>query len=274
MLVRESRRLFRATLLLFHILLGVVVALLLRIMPPAVCTLVLPLLRGWWLTRGGAILGLKVMAHGRPAERPVLMAANHISWLDIIVLSTQSSACFVAKAEINAWPVIGWLAEVGGTQFIRRGDHKSYREVLATVTRRLGAGESMVVFPEGTSHAAVSPSHFRPRLLQAAVDAGVGVQPVALYYGASDDNLGRVAYVGDDTFVRSLWELMGCDHLLAEVTFLPILETAQQDCRELANEAWLGVVRATEQLAMFEHEAKTRPDAGGEEEHATAPGAA
>ena len=261
MVMREVGRCLRAALLLLHVLLGVLITLGVVLMPAAARARSVPPLRRWWLGRSGAILGLKVMAHGQPADRPVLMTANHISWLDILVLATQHDACFVAKAEIGHWPIIGWLAGVGGTEFVRRGDHRSYREVLASVTRRLGAGESMVVFPEGTSHASVAPSQFRPRLLQAAVDAGVGIQPVAIYYGAGGDTLGRVAYVGDDTLVRSIWELLGSDALLAEVTFLPVLEAKGQDCRALANEAWLGVVRSTEQLALFEHEARPLADA-------------
>ncbi|HEV2211875.1 MAG TPA: lysophospholipid acyltransferase family protein [Gammaproteobacteria bacterium] len=268
MVIGEIRRAVRALLLLLHILLGVLITLGVVLMPAAARARSVPPLRRWWLSRSGAILGLKVMNHGAPAAGPVLLVANHISWLDILVLATQSRACFVAKAEISDWPVIGWLAEVGGTLFIRRGDHKSYREVLATVIRRLQGGEPIVVFPEGTSHAAVSPAQFRPRMFQAAVDAGAGVQPVALYYGVGSDNLGRIAYVGDDTFVRSLWELLGERRLLAEVTFLPMLPSSGQSCRELATEAWLGVVRATEQLAAFEHEAHHHSDASAEQETA------
>jgi 1-acyl-sn-glycerol-3-phosphate acyltransferase len=266
MIIRETGRCLRAVVLLLHVLLGALITLGVVLMPAAVQVRAVPPLRRWWLGRSGAILGLKVMAHGQPANRPVLMTANHISWLDILVLATQSDACFVAKAEVGKWPIIGWLAGVGGTEFVRRGDHGSYRQVLASVIRRLRNSESMVVFPEGTSHATVAPAHFRPRLLQAAVDAGVGIQPVAVYYGASDDTLGRVAYVGDDTLVRSIWKLLGSDALLAEVTFLPVLEAKGQDCRVLANEAWLGVVRVTEQLALFEHEARPLTEAAEDTE--------
>jgi len=207
-----------------------------------------------WLRRGAVILGVKVMVHGRPADETCLLAANHISWLDILVLATQSDAGFVAKAEVSEWPVLGWMFRAGGTEFVSRGEHTSYRRLLANLTHRLKAGESMTVFPEGTSHGRVLPARFRPRLLQAAADAGVHVQPVAIFYGAGEEVLGRVAFVGDATFLGHLWALLGADPVLAEVTYLPPLATVTGDCRLLADEAWRAVSHTLNRLELFELE--------------------
>ena len=254
MAVRELRRLSRGLLLAVHMLLGVVLA---------VGVLLLPALRrrvnrlaAAWLRRASAILGLKVLVQGAAAERPVLLLANHISWLDILVLAHCTEASFVAKAEISGWPLLGWFAEVGGTEFIRRGSHESYRRLHGRLTRRLKAGEAFIVFPEGTSGKEVKPARYRPRLLLAAVEAGVSVQPVALYYGAAPELLRRVAFVGDDALVSHLWRLLGEEPVLAEVCFLPPLSTAAGDARLLADEAWRSTTHTLTRLELFELEAR------------------
>ena len=254
------RRLFRATLLALHVLLAVALSLGVLLMPFALRRRV-PAISAWWLKRSVAILGVKVLARGRPHRAPVLMLANHISWLDILVLATQSDSGYVAKAEVAQWPLLGWLFQVGGTEFVRRGSHADLARVLKRMRARLRAGQGLTVFPEGTSGAAVLPGRFRPRLLQAAVDAKVLVQPVAVYYGPQTR---AVAFVGEDSFVANLWALLAEEPVVAEVTFLPTLSTVSGDCRLLADESWRAVTHALTRLELFETEschAATEPPA-------------
>lgn len=253
---KGMRRLLRAAVLAAHMLLGASVALSVLLLPDALRRRVVPRVGGWWLRRGAAIIGIKVMVHGAPSEEPCLRLANHISWLDILVLATQSDAGFVAKAEVGAWPLIGWLARVGNTEFVTRGEHASVRRIIQRLASRLAAGESMTVFPESTSHGSVIPARFRPRLLQAAVDAGAHVQPVAIYYGADPEVMERVAFVGEDTFLSHLWRLLAGGPVLAEVTYLPPLATVTGDCRLLADEAWRAVSHTLSQLELYELEAQ------------------
>ena len=260
---KDWRRITRAAVLASHVLLGVLLAL--AVLPLPARRRVVRRLGPWWLRRAAAVLGIKVMVHGNPAEEPCLALANHISWLDILVLATQSDAGFVAKAEVGAWPVIGWLAEVGGTEFVQRGSHDSVARLMTRMVRRLAGGETLTVFPEGTSSARVLPARFRPRLLQAAVDAGVHVQPVAIYYGADPLLLERVAFVGDDDFLPSLWRLMGGDPVLAEITYVPPLASVGGDCRQLADEAWRAVSHALNRLELFELESQGQRDLGAPE---------
>src|SRR6201986_3559362 len=163
----QLRRLFRATLLTLHGLLAVGLALTVLLLPIAPLRRRLPRIGAWWLSRGVAILGVKVLARGRPHHAPVLMLANHISWLDILVLATQSDSGYVAKAEVAQWPLLGWLFQLGGTEFVRRGSLEDLKRVLEQMAWRLKAGQKLTIFPEGTSGAKVLPSRFRPRLLQA-----------------------------------------------------------------------------------------------------------
>ena len=254
MALRGLRRLSRGLLLAAHLLLGVVLTLGVLLVP-AVRRRVNKIAAGW-LRRASAILGLKVLVQGAAVEGPALLLANHISWLDILVLAHCTEASFVAKAEISGWPLLGWFAEVGGTEFIRRGSLESYRRLHGRLTRRLGAGETLIVFPEGTSGDLVKPARYRPRLLQAAVEAGVPVQPVALFYGAAPELLRRVAFVGDDAFLTHLWRLLGEEPVLAELSFLPPLSTVAGDIRLLADEAWRSTTHTLNRLELFELEAR------------------
>ncbi|HEX7966122.1 MAG TPA: lysophospholipid acyltransferase family protein [Gammaproteobacteria bacterium] len=255
-------RFLRASLLAVHVLLGLLLGGLTLTLPPL--RRQVPALRSWWLMQGVAILGIRVIACGRPARG--LMLANHLSWVDILVLATQSRSGFVAKAEMARWPLLGWLAQMGGTEFVRRGSHDDVKRVLARMVARLEAGESLTLFPEGTSTGSTLPLRFRPRLLQAAVDAGVPVQPVALYYGT---RLSAVAFVGEDSFLCHLWRLLAAEPVLAEVNFLPELASRSGDCRLLADESWRAVTHALTRLERFEREAVITGDEGlGEPEPA------
>ena len=250
----ELRRILRAVMLAAHVLLGVLLALVVLLMPSALRARRVPKLSAWWLRRGAGIVGLRVLARGRPAEGPALLVANHISWLDILVLATQADAGFVAKAEVGRWPLLGWMFRAGGTEFVQRGRHAGLPELLQRLTARLSAGETLMLFPEGTSTASVTPGRFRPRLLRAAVDAGVPVQPVAIYYGAAPEELARVAFVGEATFLHHLWLLLGTGPVVAEVSFLPPLSSVSGDGRLLADEAWRAVSHTLTRSALYEGE--------------------
>ncbi|MFI4968556.1 MAG: 1-acyl-sn-glycerol-3-phosphate acyltransferase, partial [Gammaproteobacteria bacterium] len=148
---RELRRLIRASLLVLHLLYGTGLALAVVLLPFALLRRRVPAIAAAWLSRAAAILGVRVLARGHAHPRPVLMLANHISWLDILVLASQSDSGYIAKAEVAGWPLLGWMFQVGGTEFIRRGSHADLARVREQMTRRLKAGQRLTVFPEGTS---------------------------------------------------------------------------------------------------------------------------
>jgi 1-acyl-sn-glycerol-3-phosphate acyltransferase len=135
-------------------------------------------------------LGVRVTMQGTiPAERPLMLAANHVSWLDIVVLGSLMPLCFVAKAEVAGWPVFGTLARLQRTVFVDRERRGKTADTAAEIASRLSGGDAMVLFAEGTTSDGNVVLPFRSALVgsaRAAIDGEshthVLVQPVAIAY--------------------------------------------------------------------------------------------
>ena len=166
-----------------------------------------------------AALGVRLRVRGGPAERrPLLLVANHVSWLDIPVLFAIAPVRFVSKSEVARWPIVGWLARLGRTVFVRRGDRASVAGKAREVAEALRAGDAVVVFPEGTTTDGNRVLAFKSGLL-GAVRAAMGegalhVQPLAIAHThASGLPLGRAtrhhaAYPGSVSLGRSLLRVL------------------------------------------------------------------
>lgn len=162
-----------------------------------------------------------ISTHGDMQTEPTLYVMNHISWFDIPVLASQQPLHFLSKAEVKNWPLIGWLANRAGTLFIQRGRHGAAQKSLEEITACLQGGGSVVIFPEGTTTDGKDVRKFHARLLQAAIQAQVKIQPVAIRYphalGVNPD----VPYIDDMTFMDSLFGLTRANPLQVELHFLP-----------------------------------------------------
>ena len=143
------------------------------------------------------LMSIRIDVEGAPVSGPCLYVANHLSWLDILVLSAVTPVCFIAKHEVARWPLFGLLATVGRTIYIDRDRRYDVKTVCAAIRQRLSEGECVVLFPEGTSSDGNRLLPFRSALLGAA-DFEVGgeqvlVQPVTIAYtGVYGIPLGRV----------------------------------------------------------------------------------
>src|SRR5438094_6465579 len=135
------------------------------------------------------ILGLRVRRIGQPTSgRPVLFAANHISYLDITVLGSLLPASFIAKREVRRWPLFGWLARLQRSVFIDR-QVRSTKEQREAIAGRLAAREALILFPEGTSGDGNRILPFKSALFSVADHAATGpvaVQPVSIAYTRLD----------------------------------------------------------------------------------------
>jgi lyso-ornithine lipid O-acyltransferase len=144
------------------------------------------------------LMGIRIDVKGTPLSGAAcLYVANHVSWLDILVLSSVAPVCFVAKHEVARWPLFGLLATVGRTIYINRDRRHDVKAVGAAIRQRLSEGECIVIFPEGTSSDGNRLLPFRSALLETAdceVDGKkVPVQPLTIAYtGVYGVPLGRV----------------------------------------------------------------------------------
>lgn len=228
----RSLRLARATLLLLR---GVAIAVL-RLRRDDVRRRNRHMQR--WCAALLDILGLEVTHTGALPDdaRPVFIVANHVSWLDIWAINSVCPTLFVAKAEIRAWPVFGWLAARVGTLFIERSRRADTRRVNDRIVARMAvSGERIAVFPEGTTTDGSVVLPFHASLFQPAVSAQARVYPVAIRY--LDGNGARTdvpAYVDDVSLVTSMWRIAGMAGLRVQVEFLPAFDADGQHRREVA----------------------------------------
>jgi 1-acyl-sn-glycerol-3-phosphate acyltransferase len=179
-------------------------------------------------------------------ESNVMVVANHVSWLDIVVLNAVCPVRFVSKAEVARWPVAGALVRGAGTLFLERTRRRDTHRMTASISEALERGEIVAVFPEGTTSAGDRVLPFKSALLQAAVDAGATVAPLALRYrDAAGRNAVGVAYTGGDSFLRSFWRVCGTRGVPVEVRALPRLAARGAERRALARAAEDAIRSAT-----------------------------
>lgn len=151
------------------------------------------------------IFGIRLDIRGELPPGPCLIVANHISWMDIVLLHALWPMWLVAKSEIRGWPLVGVLAALAGTLFIQRGSEASRRRVNRRMAALLKRGERVGIFPEGGIRGEPGVGHFHPRLFAAAIRVEVPVVPVAIrYYRAGDLHEVMVFASGENFFANML----------------------------------------------------------------------
>ena len=187
---------------------------------------------GAWSRRLLGILGIALEAQGTPRGGATLVVSNHVSWLDILAINAVHPCRFVAKADVRHWPVIGWLVACGGTLFIERERKRDALRVVHQVADALRQGQTIAVFPEGTTSDGHGLLPFHANLLQAAISTGAPVQPVALRFSDETEPVSQAAaYVGDTHLLHSLWMIVTARGMRVRVDWLPPLPMAGDDRR-------------------------------------------
>lgn len=167
-----------------------------------------------------------------------LIVANHVSWLDIIVMNAIHPSRFIAKSEVRDWPVIGWLCRRCGTVFIERSLRQNASVVNRRISQLLEQDVSIGLFPEGTTTDGKQVAHFHSALIQPAIDAGIRLLPMALHYQRKDgEPESAAAFVGDMTLAQSIWQILRCSGQNALVVFTPELAAENANRRVLARTA-------------------------------------
>lgn len=198
-----------------------------------------------WSRQLLGICAITLEHNGAAALENAVVVANHVSWLDIFVINALYPCRFVAKAEIRDWPIMGWLAGKAGTVFIARGNRRDLRHIFKGLVQHLQAGERVAFFPEGTSALQGQLLPFHANLFEAALDARVPVQALALsYLDASGKAHGAVDFVGDISFVDSMLAILGGTAITARVLCLPPMSSEGAHRRDLAAQANVAVAQA------------------------------
>lgn len=187
-------------------------------------------------------VGVRLQVEGRPAAgAPLLLAANHVSWIDIPALGAVAPFCFLAKRELGSWPLLASFARIQGTVFVDRKRRRTIPPANRTMAARMAAGRPVLLFPEGTTSAGPHPGQFRSSHFAAARDLlalpgapdHVLIQPVAVSYSAP-----LAAWIGDDDLLRHLWRVLRAPPLRCRITFgLPVCFRGGDDRKAAARQA-------------------------------------
>jgi 1-acyl-sn-glycerol-3-phosphate acyltransferase len=175
---------------------------------------------------------------------PFLLVSNHISWMDIHAINAFKPIRFVAKSEVEGWPLFGWMAKQLGTVFIKRDNSRHGRQV-ATIVAKVLSTQSVCIFPEGTSTEGDSVLPFKANLFESAIISKVPVYSLALSYKSLITGLRSQspAFVGEMGLLESMGNILNDRQLVVELCFLLPAEPA------------LGIPRDRKFLAFHSHEA-------------------
>jgi 1-acyl-sn-glycerol-3-phosphate acyltransferase len=166
-------------------------------------------------------LGIAYAVEGQPPTRG-LVVSNHLSYLDILIISAAMPCFFVAKMEIGGWPFFGNVARASGTVFLNRSSMASATSVAEQISERLGLpiAVPVLLFPEGTSSDGTQVLPFHARLIDPATKAGAPITAAAIRYvieGGVEER--ALCWYGDEGFLTNLWKVLGVAGFLAELRF-------------------------------------------------------
>lgn len=181
------------------------------------------------------VCGIKIVSKGQKQNNPVLIVANHISWLDIPIIHSQKLLGFVAKKEIASWPLFGPLIKSGETVFIARGKHESRKKVLELMQERLNQNKSIGVFPEGRATNGNQLGRFHRQLMQAAIETEVPIQAVAIkFLNKNNTRNKKIGFKTGEKFIVNVLRILTLPNSTAELNFCEPIETKNITARQAA----------------------------------------
>ena len=191
-----------------------------------------------WCAKQLSILGIVPQLEGEPphpGENAAMIAANHVSWVDIMLISSVRPTRFVAKSEIRAWPLAGWIADRAGTLFIRRDQMRDMARIDARVREVMAEGDCVGLFPEGITTEGDELRKFHSSLFEPAVANNAHVHPAAIRYEHPDGTLCRqMSFIGDRTFMESVGLILRQKAVRARIMFAPPVQAAGAARRDVA----------------------------------------
>lgn len=203
-----------------------------------------------WSLKFLALWGIHLQVIGQPVlAGPALIVANHISWLDILVIHAARYCRFVSKSDIRDWPLVGALATGSGTLYIERASRKDALRMVRDMAEAMKDGDVLAVFPEGTTSDGRELLPFHANLIQSAIAADAPVQPMSLKF--IDARTGELTlapcYIGDDTLVASVWRTLTAPPITAVVSFGAVQLANGRDRRQWAQDLREAVLELRQQ---------------------------
>lgn len=179
---------------------------------------------------------------------PFLIVSNHQSYLDVIVIASMVSTLFVAKKDVQSWPLLGWLASLGGTLYIDRKAFRGAKKSMMEIEKALMNGQNVLIFPEGTSSNGELVFPFRPSLFNAAYRAKCEVLPISVNYKMINgekfniSNRDLVCWYGNMTFIKHFLNMLEITSCKVSISYhQPINSTLHQSPQELSFSAYNAV---------------------------------
>lgn len=185
------------------------------------------------------------------SSAPKLLVANHVSWVDALVIQALQPSIFVAKAEVQRWPVVGAIAAGCGVIFVKRASPSSARSMVDEVAQALHNGYHVACFPEGTTSDGLEVHPFHANLFESAIQNHVPVQPLTLRYThpITQQHCKKAAFVGELGFVQSLHQVMTAGGIAVTVTACEAISPQGHSRKSLAQLAQLSVSTALAALS-------------------------
>lgn len=174
------------------------------------------------------LLGIEIIKKGKADYQNVLFISNHRSYIDPFVQVTHFAALALAKKEVRAWPIIGLGLIISGTYFVKREEKTSRAAARDGIAKTIKEGQSILLYPEGTTTKLPTTLPFKPRTFHMAADNQVKIVPMAIEYQDPDD-----AWVGDDTFIPHFLQVFAKPKVVCEVHYgAPMWESDGDVLRE------------------------------------------
>ena len=188
-----------------------------------------------WSKRLLMIFGIELRLKNQSIlpDAPFLLASNHISWMDIHAINAFKPIRFVAKSDVESWPIFGWMAKQLGTVFIKRDNSRHGKHIAGEVAKVLKT-QSVCIFPEGTSTIGASVLPFKPNLFESAVIADAPVYSLAITYHSSvtGERSDVAAFVGEMGLLQSMAMILRNRQLIVQLTFISPSGSAPDRCKD------------------------------------------
>ena len=208
---------------------------------------------GTWMGVLARVFGVKIKTYGAALAEKTLFVANHVSWLDIVILGHLIPVHFLSKYEVKTMPIIGWLATRAGTLYIKRGCKVSASDSSSEITAALKQQHNSLIFAEGTT----TDGHikkFHSRMMQSAIDAHAMVQPVAIFYPIRNPETNKIEinpvtlFLSGTSNGESFDLITHAPSIDVEVHFLEPIHSKGKTRDEIAKHAYDEVVDAIKSI--------------------------